>query len=88
MYLDQLPSIRVTELRRSGGLTPDMTRTAVTLQGDDGTPVSSEVQVVRVRMMSRVVSRNSSAGNAARPSPSTVRRTHHARALYGASLLA
>jgi hypothetical protein len=55
MYLDQLPSIRVTELRRSGALTPDMTRTAVTIQGDDGTPVSREVQVVRVRMRSGVV---------------------------------
>jgi ribosomal protein S27AE len=54
MYLDQLPSIRVTEFRRSGALTPDMTRTAVTLQGDDGTPVSSEVQVVRVQMRSGV----------------------------------
>jgi hypothetical protein len=55
MYLHQLPSIRVTEFRRSSALTPDITRTAVTLQGDDGTPVSSEVRVARVRMRSGVV---------------------------------
>jgi hypothetical protein len=52
MYLDQLPSIRITEHRRSGALTPDMTCTAVTLQADDGTAVSCEVQVARVRMRS------------------------------------
>jgi hypothetical protein len=55
MYLDELPSVRVTGLRRSGALTPNMTRVAVTLQGGDGTPVSSEVGVVRVRMRSGVI---------------------------------
>jgi hypothetical protein len=55
MYLDELPSVCVTELRRSGALSPQMTRVAVTLQGGDGTPVSAEVGVVRIRMRSSVV---------------------------------
>jgi hypothetical protein len=52
MYLDQLPSVRVTDMRRSGALTPDMASVAVTIQGRDGVPVSSEVGVLRVRMPS------------------------------------
>ena len=34
MYLDDLPSTRVTDMRRSGALTPEMTHIAVTLQGE------------------------------------------------------
>jgi hypothetical protein len=52
MYLDQLPCVRVTDLRRSAALTSDMTHIAVTLQGDDGAGVSSEVRVVHFRMRS------------------------------------
>jgi hypothetical protein len=55
MYLDELPSVRVTELRRSGALSPQMTRVAVTLQGEDGTAVSSEIGVARIRMRSGVI---------------------------------
>jgi hypothetical protein len=36
MYVDQLPSVRVTELRRSGALTPDVDQVAVALHEDDG----------------------------------------------------
>jgi hypothetical protein len=52
MHLDQLPSVRVTEMRRSGVLTPDMKRVAVSLQGKDGLPVSAEVRVVQFRTRS------------------------------------
>jgi hypothetical protein len=52
VYLDELPSIRVTDMRRSGALTLDMTRVAVTLQEDSGAPVSAQVSVVRFRMRS------------------------------------
>jgi hypothetical protein len=55
MYLDELPSVRVTELRRSGALTPKVTHVAVTLQGDDGAPVSKQVGVARILMRSSVV---------------------------------
>jgi hypothetical protein len=55
MYLDPLPSVRITDVRRSGALTPDVTRVAVMLQRDDGAPVSAEVGVVRVRMRSGAV---------------------------------
>ena len=52
MHLDELPSVRVTDMRRSGGLTPDMSHISVTLHGDDGSPVSTAVGIVRVRMRS------------------------------------
>jgi hypothetical protein len=52
MYLDHLPSIRVSDMRRSAALTMGMAQIRVTLQGSDGTPVSSEVRIVRVRMRS------------------------------------
>jgi hypothetical protein len=52
MYLDELPSVRVTDMRRSGALTREMTRVAVTLKGDSGVPVSAQVGVVRFRMRS------------------------------------
>jgi hypothetical protein len=39
MYLDDLPSTRVTDMRRSGAVTPEMTHIAVTLQGDSGTSI-------------------------------------------------
>jgi hypothetical protein len=52
MYLDQLLSVRVTDMRRSGALIPRMTRITATLQGDDGASVSDEVGVVRFRMRS------------------------------------
>jgi hypothetical protein len=55
MYLDELPSVRVTELRRSGALTPNKTCVVVMLQGDNGVPVSSEAGVVPIRMRSNVV---------------------------------
>jgi hypothetical protein len=55
MHLDELPSVRVTDMRRSGGLTPDMSHISVTLHGDDGSPVSTAVPVVRVRMRSGAV---------------------------------
>jgi hypothetical protein len=51
MYLDQLPSVRITELRRAGTLTPNMTHIVVTLQGNDGAQGSTEVSVVRFRML-------------------------------------
>jgi hypothetical protein len=50
MYLDELPSVRVTDMRRSGALTLGMDRVAVTLQGNDNLPVSAEVGVVRFGM--------------------------------------
>jgi hypothetical protein len=65
MYLDELPSVRVTGMRRSGALTPDATRIAVTLQGDDGVPVSTKVGVARVRMRLAPFSCNSSGDIAA-----------------------
>jgi hypothetical protein len=52
MYLDQLPSVRVTDMCRLGVLTHDMKRVAVSLQGNDGLPVSTEVGVVQFRMRS------------------------------------
>jgi hypothetical protein len=52
MYLDDLPSTRVTDMRRSGALTPEMTRVTVTLQRDEGVPISTEVSVAHVRMHS------------------------------------
>jgi hypothetical protein len=52
MYLDELPSVRVTDMRLSGALTPEMTRVALTLRGDSGLPVSAQVGVVRFRMRS------------------------------------
>jgi hypothetical protein len=52
MYLDELPSVRVNDMRRSSVLTPDLDRVAVTLQSDDGASVSTEVGVVPVRMRS------------------------------------
>jgi hypothetical protein len=52
MYLDHLPSIRVSDMRRSGALTTDMACVPVTLQGNDAVPVSTEVGVVRIRMRS------------------------------------
>ena len=36
VYLDEFPSIRVTDMRRSGAVTPEMTHIAVTLQRDSG----------------------------------------------------
>jgi hypothetical protein len=52
MYLDHLPSIRVSDMRRSGALTMDMAQIRVTLQGTDGTTISTDVGVVRFRMRS------------------------------------
>jgi uncharacterized Zn finger protein (UPF0148 family) len=52
MHLDQLPSVRVTEMRRTGTLTLDVDRLTVTLQGVDGLSVSTELDVVRIRMRS------------------------------------
>jgi hypothetical protein len=52
MYLDELPSVRITDTRRSGDLTPDMNCTAVTLHREAGATVSTEVEVVRIRMRS------------------------------------
>ena len=51
VYLDELPSIRITDMRRSGVVGPEMRYVAVTLQADDA-PVSTEVRVVRFRMRS------------------------------------
>jgi hypothetical protein len=39
MYLDHLPSTRVTDMRRSGVVTPEMTHIAVTLQRDSGNSI-------------------------------------------------
>ena len=50
MYLDKLPSTRVADLRRSGALTLNMTRVVLTLQENEGAPVSAKV--VRFRMRS------------------------------------
>jgi hypothetical protein len=52
MYLDHLPLIRVSDMRRSGALTPKMTHVAVTLQGDDDVTVSTEVTLVCFKMRS------------------------------------
>jgi hypothetical protein len=52
MYVDDLPSVRIADIRRSGDLTPDMDCVAVTLQGDDGSSLSANVGVVRFRMRS------------------------------------
>ena len=52
MRLDELPSVPVIDLRRSRALMLDMSRVAVTLQGDDDAPVSTQVGVVRVRIRS------------------------------------
>jgi hypothetical protein len=51
VYLDELPSIRITDMRRSGIVGPEMRYVAVTLQARDA-PVSTEVRVVRFRMRS------------------------------------
>jgi hypothetical protein len=50
MYLDQLPSVRIRELRRSGAVTCDMASVVVTLHAD--APVSAEVRLVKFRMRS------------------------------------
>jgi hypothetical protein len=52
MHLGELPSVRITELRRSGTITPDMACIAVTIEGNDGALVSTEVGVVHFRMRS------------------------------------
>jgi hypothetical protein len=51
VYLDELPSIRITDMRRSGLVGLEMRYVAVTLQARDA-PVSTEVRVVRFRMRS------------------------------------
>ena len=51
VYLDELPSIRITDMRRSGIVGPEMRYVAVTLQAR-GAPVSTEVRIVRFRMRS------------------------------------
>jgi len=52
MDLGHLPSIRVSDMRRSAALTMHMAQIRVTLQGSDGTQISTEVGVVRFRMRS------------------------------------
>ena len=52
MHLDELLCVRVSDIRRSGDLTPGMARIAVSIEGNDGAPVSTEVEVVRFRMRS------------------------------------
>ena len=52
MHLDELPSVRITELRRSDTITPDMACVSVTLQGSDGVPVTTEVRNICIRMRS------------------------------------
>jgi hypothetical protein len=52
MYLDELPCVRVTDLRRSSAMTPSMSAIAVTLYEEEGAPVSAEVGIVRFRMPS------------------------------------
>jgi hypothetical protein len=52
MYLDDLPSTCVADLRRCGALTPDTKRVEVSLQGNDGLPVSTEARIVRFHMRS------------------------------------
>ena len=81
MYLDQLPSVRVTDMRRSGALKPDLDRVAVTLHGNDGVLVSSEVRVVRVRMRSGVVFVQFICGSCARRAQ--VLRLHAGRLMCG-----
>jgi hypothetical protein len=39
VYLDELPSTRVTDMRRSGAVTPEMRHIAVTLQRDSGNSI-------------------------------------------------
>lgn len=51
MYLDELPAVRITDMRRSGIVDAETSYVAVTLQADDA-PVSTEVRVVRFRMRS------------------------------------
>jgi hypothetical protein len=52
MYIDELPSVGIADLRRSGELTPGMECVAVTLQETADAPVSTEVGVVHVLMRS------------------------------------
>jgi len=52
MHLDELPSVRVSDMRRSDSLTLDMDHLTVTLQGTDGLLVSAKVGVIRIRMRS------------------------------------
>jgi hypothetical protein len=55
MHVDELPSIGITELRRSGAVSVDMDRIKLTLQSTGGSPVSRNVRLVRFRMCSGVV---------------------------------
>jgi hypothetical protein len=50
MYLDDLPSVGVTDMRRSRDLTRDMAGIVVRLKGNDGASVSTEVRIARFRM--------------------------------------
>jgi hypothetical protein len=52
MYLDELPSVRVTEMRRSGALTLDMSCVLVTLQAADCAAVTAIIGVIRICMRS------------------------------------
>jgi hypothetical protein len=52
MYIDELPSVRIADLRRSGELTPGMECVAVTLQEAADASVSTEVGVIHVLMRS------------------------------------
>ena len=61
MYLDDLPSVRITDMRRSGALRSDMGRVAVTLQGQDDALVSIEVGVAAFVCVQAASSCNSSA---------------------------
>jgi hypothetical protein len=52
MHVDELPSVRIRELPRSGTLTPDMDHVLVTLQGGDGASISANVPVAHFCMPS------------------------------------
>jgi hypothetical protein len=77
MYLDELPSIRIRDMRRSGIVGPEMRYVAVTLQARDAL-VSTEVRVVRFRMRSGGVFLQFVCGRRAR-----VLRLHEAHIVCG-----
>jgi hypothetical protein len=52
MYVDQLPSVRISEMHRSAALPLETAHVTVTIQGGGGTTVSTEVAIFRLRMRS------------------------------------
>ena len=55
MYQNQIPSVWVTNMRRSGTLMPELDRVSVALKEDDGALASSDDSVARIGMRSGVI---------------------------------